>query len=123
MLGMVRLEDKKRIRNAIIKFIEDIKNAPQYNTLPWVTDKKGWYLHASYDNLEISVKFIEFLRMLEGFKFFCVIGRKRLGVFHNKHNQNETEFYFDVVYHLLKDRLKGDDLNQIYLSERGKSNQ
>ncbi len=123
ILGMVRLEDKKRIRAEIIKFIDDIKNDPLYNTLPCVTDKKGWYLHASYDNLEIRVKFIEFLRKLEGFKFYCVIGRKRLDVFHNKHNKNETEFYFDVVYHLLKDRLKGDDLNQIYLSARGKNNQ
>lgn len=123
MLGMIRLEDKKGIRNEIIKFTGEIKNDPLYNTLPCVNDKKGWYLHASYDNLEIRVKFIEFLRKLEGFKFYCVIGRKRLDVFHNKHNKNETEFYFDVVYHLLKDRLKADEPNQIYLSARGKGNQ
>ena len=99
-LGMIKIENKKLLRNAILNFMDEIKIDPLYNTLPCVTNKKGWYLHASYDNLEIQVKFIDFLRKLEGFKFYFVIGRKRLDLFHKKHNKNETEFYFDLVSNL-----------------------
>jgi hypothetical protein len=109
LIGIVKLEDKKIIRQAILQFMDEIKGDPLYNALPCVTDPKGWYLHASYDNLEIRVKFVEFLRKLEGFKFYCVIGRKRLDVFHKKHNRNETEFYFDLVTHLIKGRLDKEE--------------
>ncbi len=124
LIGMIKLEDKKGIRNAILSFIDELKNDPLYNTLPCITNPKGWYLHASYDNLEVQIKFIDFLRKLDGFKFYCVIGRKRLDVFHKKHNKNETEFYFDLVYHLLKDRLnKEDTFYQVFLSARNKNTQ
>ena len=124
LIGMIKLEDKKGIRNAILSFIDELKNDPLYNTLPCITNPKGWYLHASYDNLEVQIKFIDFLRKLDGFKFYCVIGRKRLDVFHKKHNKNESEFYFDLVYHLLKDRLnKEDTFYQVFLSARNKNTQ
>lgn len=124
LIGLVRLEDKKAVRTAIVSFMKELINDPLYNTLPCILDPQGWYLHASYDNLEVRVKFIDFLRRLPGFKFYCVIGRKRLDVFHKKHNKNETEFYFDLVYHLLKDRLnKHDTFYQIYLSARNKNTQ
>jgi hypothetical protein len=124
LIGIVKLENKKIIRQAILQFIDEIKNDPLYNSLPCVTDRKGWYLHASYDNLEIRVKFVEFLRKLEGFEFYCVIGRKRLDIFHKKHNRNETEFYFDLVTHLIKGRLdKEDTFYQVLLSARNKNTQ
>ncbi|MFP5040016.1 hypothetical protein [Parasediminibacterium sp. JCM 36343] len=64
------------------------------------------------------------MRKIEGFKFYCVIGRKRLDLFHKKHNKNETEFYFDLVYHLLKDRLNKEDVfYQVFLSARNKNTQ
>jgi hypothetical protein len=48
-----------------------------------------------------------------------VIGRKRLSTFQKKHNSNESEFYFDMVYHLLKDRLNDDGyFYQIILAGR-----
>lgn len=123
-LGMIKIENKKIVRNAILDFINDVKSDPLYNTLPCVINKKGWYLHASYDNLEIQVKFIDFLRKLDGFKFYCVVGRKRLNLFHSKHNKNETEFYFDLVSNLLKERLNNEnDFYQILLSARSKSTQ
>lgn len=124
IIGMVKMEDKTAIRSAIVAFMQDLLKDPLYNTLPCLQNPKGWYLHASYDNLEIQIKFIDFLRKLEGFKFYSVIGRKRLDVFHKKHNKNETEFYFDMVYHLLKDRLnKEDTFYQLFLSARKKNTQ
>lgn len=124
LIGIVKLEDKKAIRNAILQFMDDLRNDPLYNSLPCISDPKGWYLHASYDNLEVRVKFAEFLRTLEGFEFYCVIGRKRLDLFHKKHNRNETEFYFDLVTHLIKDRLDNEDtFYQVLLSARNKNTQ
>lgn len=124
IVGMVKLEDKKAIRSAILQFMDELKNDTLYNTLPCIKNPQGWYLHASYDNIEVQVKFVDFLRKLEGFKFYCVIGRKRLDLFHKKHNRNETEFYFDIVYHLLKDRLNTEDtFYQVFLSARNKNTQ
>ena len=49
----------------------------------------------------------------------AVIGRKRLSTFQKKHNNNESEFYFDMVYHLLKDRLNDEGyFYQIILAGR-----
>jgi hypothetical protein len=124
LIGIVKLEDKKAIRNAILRFMDELRNDPLYNSLPCISDPKGWYLHASYDNLEVRVKFAEFLRKLEGFEFYCVIGRKRLDIFHKKHNRNETEFYFDLVTHLIRDRLDNEDtFYQVLLSARNKNTQ
>jgi hypothetical protein len=124
LIGIVKLEDKRTIRNAILQFMDELRNDPLYSSLPCIGDPKGWYLHASYDNLEVRVKFAEFLRKLEGFEFYCVIGRKKLDIFHKKHNRNETEFYFDLVTHLIKDRLDNEDtFYQVLLSARNKNTQ
>ena len=61
---------------------------------------------------------------MEGFKFYCVIGRKRLDLFHKKYNKNETEFYFDLVSNLLKERLNNEaNFYQILSANRNKSSQ
>src|SRR6202008_4281078 len=67
LIGMVRLENKKITRDAILQFMEELRNDPLYKTLPCIKNEKEWYLHASYDNVEVRVKFAEFLRKLEGF--------------------------------------------------------
>jgi hypothetical protein len=124
LIGIVKLENKKGIRNAILSFMQELKNDPLYNTLPCMLSTKDWYLHASYDNLEVRVKFIEFLRKLNDFEFYCAIGRKRLDIFHNKHNRNESEFYFDLVTHLIKGQLNNENtFYQILLSARNKNTQ
>ncbi len=124
LLGMVKIEDKKTIRNAILDFIDDLRNDPLYNCLPCIKNPKGWYLHASYDNLEVQIKFTEFLRKLEGFQFYCVIGRKILDIFHKKHNSNDAEFYFDLVYHLVKNRLHDEErFHQVLLAAQQKNTQ
>ncbi|MEN9599918.1 MAG: hypothetical protein RL596_2239 [Bacteroidota bacterium] len=124
LIGLIKVEDKKAIRQAVLNFMQDLKSDPLYKDLPCITKSPKWYLHASYDNVEIQVKFVEFLRKLEGFKFYCVIGRKRLNLFATKHNNNESEFYFDMVHHLLKGRLTKDDtFYQVFLSARDKNTQ
>jgi hypothetical protein len=124
LIGIVKLTDKKAIRNAILQFMDELKNDPLYYTLPCINKSNGWYLHASYDNKEVQVKFADFLRKLDGFEFYCIIGRKELEIFHKKHNGNETEFYFDLVTHLIKNRLDCENtFYQILLSARNKNTQ
>lgn len=124
IIGMIKVEDKKAMRNSIVDFMDELKADPLYNTLPCITNPDGWYLHASYDNNEVQVRFCDFIRKLNDFKFYCIIGRKKLDLFQRKHNRNETEFYFDLVYHLIKDRLNEENTEyQIYLSARNRSSQ
>jgi hypothetical protein len=119
ILGMIILDDKPKIYHDIVNFQNELKKDPLYNSLPCIKDQKGWYLHARTDQLEIRAKFIEFLRKMENYRCYVVIGRKRLSTFQNKHNNNENEFYFDLVYHLLKDRLNNQEYYyQILLSSR-----
>jgi len=49
-----------------------------------------------------------------------VIARKDLSIFNKKHNNNPSEFYFDVLHHLLADQLTDPDtVYHLYLSQRG----
>src|ERR1700760_1192568 len=92
--------------------------------LPCLADPKSWYPHASYDNLEIRVRFAEFLRNLKGFEFNCVIGRKNLNIFNNKHHRSESIFYFDLITHLIKNKLDTENIfYQVLLSARKKNTQ
>ncbi len=119
LLGLIVVEDKKAVRDIVFHFQNEIKVDPLYNTLKCVSDPKGWYLHARNDQIDIRSKFTERLRKHDGYKSFVVIGRKRLSTFENKHNSNESEFYFDMVYHLLKDRMNDENYYyQIFLSGR-----
>ncbi len=124
LIGLIEVQDKKTIGKALLQFMEEIKSDPLYKDLPCITKTPNWYLHASYDNLEIQLKFVAFLRKLEGFKFYCVIGRKRLNLFASKHNNDESEFYFDMVHHLLRSRLTEEHTYyQVLLSARIKNTQ
>ena len=58
-------------------------------------------MHASKDHVEIRAKFIEFLRKEKDVKCYVAIGRKQPDIFHNKHNGNAAEFYFDLLNKLL----------------------
>ena len=100
--------------------MDNIKADNLYNSIPSITADKGWYVHARSDHPEIRAKFFELLRGLDGFKAHIVIAKKNLNIFTRKHNSNPTEFYFDVLHHLLNGKLhKSDYQYNLYLSQRG----
>ena len=100
--------------------MDAIKADSLYNSIPSVATDKGWYAHARGDHPEIRAKFFELLRNLQGYKAHIVIARKNLNIFTRKHNSNPTEFYFDVLHHLLNGRLKDTNCQyNLYLSQRG----
>ncbi len=122
-LGLVTLEDKKNIRKAVVDFQHEIHADPLYSGI-YSVKRPNWYLHARGDAPEIRAKFIELIRMLPGYEIYVVIGRKRLKTFENKHNSNEKEFYFDLVYHLLNGLFKDEYTDyRVFLSARESSTQ
>jgi hypothetical protein len=122
LIGMITTYNRVKLRKAVSDFMDSILSDPMYNTIPSIKDKNPWYLHAKDDHAEVRAKFFEYIRNLDGFKVYIIIGRKILDVFINKHNSNPTEFYFDMIKHLIKDRLNNpDEFYQIFLSQRGKN--
>jgi len=120
IIGMIETGNRKALRKAVIEFIDGIKGDSLYNSIPSVATDKGWYVHARGDHPEIRAKFFELLRNLEGYKAHIVIAKKELNIFNRKHNSNPTEFYFDVLHHLLNGRLHNSDCHyMLYLSQRG----
>jgi len=86
LTGMIVVENRKHLRNAVLDIKDQIEYDPLYKSLHSV--KPGWYLHAIEDHPDIRTKFINLLRELEGFKTFIVIGRKDVNRFQKLHHKN-----------------------------------
>lgn len=120
IIGMVETSDRKALRRPIIQFMDRIKSDILYNSIPSVASQKEWYVHARGDHPEIRIQFFEFIRTLHDIKANVVIARKDLSIFNKKHNNNPSEFYFDVLHHLLANQLTDPDtVYHLYLSQRG----
>lgn len=120
IIGMIETQDRRALRRAVVEFMDGIKSDSLYNSIPSIATDKGWYVHARGDHPEIRAKFFELLRNLEGFKTHIVIAKKDLNIFNKKHNNKPTEFYFDVLHHLLNGSLKdAASQHNLYLSQRG----
>lgn len=117
LIGMIAAEQRKTLRKSILTLKEEIEADPLYNTLHSI--KPGWFFHAIEDHPDIRSKFINHIRNLENFKTYIVIGRKDLNRFQTSHHSNPSEFYFDLLYHLVKDRLNNREFHyQIFLAKR-----
>jgi hypothetical protein len=120
IIGFIEAENRKSLRKEIVRFIENIKSDVMYNTIPSVAAGKGWYVHARGDHPEIRAKFFECIRNLKGYQAHIAIAKKDLEIFSRKHNNNATEFYFDVLHHLLKNKFTDSTCTyHLYLSQRG----
>jgi hypothetical protein len=120
IIGMIETSNRKALRKKVIEFMDSIKSDVLYNTIPSVNTKKEWYVHARVDHPEIRIKFIELLRQLPDYKAHIVIARKDLSIFNRKHNNNPSEFYFDVLHHLLENKMIDGNIHyKLYLSQRG----
>jgi hypothetical protein len=120
IIGMIETEDRKALRKSVVNFVKSIKTDNLYNAIPSVADEKGWHVHARSDHPEIRAKFFELLRNLDGYKAHIVVAKKNLDIFNRKHNNNPSEFYFDVLHHLLNGKLTDcSRFYNLYLSQRG----
>ena len=120
IIGMVETNNRKALRKAVIEFMDSVKSDVLYNSIPSVNAKKSWYVHARADHPEIRIKFIELLRQLPDYKAHLVVAKKILSIFNRKHNNNPTEFYFDVLHRLLANQMTDSNTHyKLYLSQRG----
>jgi hypothetical protein len=117
LMGMLETNTRKRLRKDVIYFQQSVLNNPMLKEIHSVQQKK-WFLHACKDHSDIRLKFFEFLQKLNYFSFYVVIARKIPAIFHNKHNSNPSEFYFDVVSKLIEQIEIKEHEYFLYLSKR-----
>lgn len=123
MLGALELENKKTIRKQVTDFENNIKNDVLFNQISSIAENPNWYLHAKDDFPDVRTKFFEMIRSMQGVKCHVALGRKRLDVFQNKHNGLESEFYYDLVYHLLKGKISDESVEyRLFLAARSNTN-
>jgi hypothetical protein len=122
ILGLVETSDRKSLGQAVLDFQQQILTDLLYRSIHSV-QKQGWFLHARGDHPEIRAEFFKFIRVYPDIRFHAVIARKDLSIFNRKHNNNPSEFYFDIVHHLLHGRFQSDCSHNIYLAQKQKNNQ
>ncbi len=113
-LGMITIKTNEKsnnintIRQKIQNLAQKIENSNYYNTVPSVKkriQKYGTFVfHAKDDIPEIRKEFLDLLLEIP-FTFQCVVVRKIPNLFIKKHNKKESEFYADLLAHLLKDKV------------------
>lgn len=120
IMGMVETTNRRALRKAIIEQREQILSDNLFKTIPSVSED-GWFFHAKDDHPEVRAEFFKFIRKYPDIRFHALIARKDIQLFARKHNNNATEFYFDVIKHLLEDSLKPNTQHNIYLAQKAKS--
>ncbi|GAB4044748.1 hypothetical protein [Spirosoma litoris] len=120
ILGLVETSDRKELEKAILEFQKHILTDSLYRSI-YTVQKPDWFLHARKDHPEVRSEFFKFIRTYSSIRFHAVIARKDLEIFNHKHNNNPSEFYFDLVHHLLQNRLTEDTAHKIYLAHKPKT--
>lgn len=120
ILGLIETSNRKILHKAVEAFCNELKQDVLFKSIPSLS-QPSWFLHAKNDHPEVRSEFFKFLRRYEGIRFHAVIARKDLSIFRKKHHNNASEFYFDVIKHLLQPLIKTDNQYSIYLSHKPKS--
>lgn len=124
ILGSVKFKQKLQpLRDEINNLEEEIVNDPYFKDIPSIqkkVNKNGFYFHATDDIPEVREKFYKFIKKLD-VSFEAVVGRKIYDIYNNQHNSKETEFYADLLSHLLKNKYEIGGKLVLNISERGKS--
>ncbi len=124
ILGMVKFHAPlEPIRQEIRRLQNQVANDPYFKEVPSIQKKKaeagGYYFHATDDPQEARKVFFDYLQSLD-FSFEAVVGRKIPEIFVHKHNSHESEFYADLLSHLLKNKLQGGGDLILDIAQRGK---
>ncbi len=124
ILGMVSFKSSLiDIRNKIIEMQNEVQKSKFYYKVPSVMkriQKGGFFYHAKDDLPELRKEFFDFILTLDC-TFQAVVGRKIISLFDKKHNGRETEFYADLLSHLLKDKFNKYSLLVVNVAERANS--
>lgn len=124
ILGMLHIkQDLQKVRQEIIILQQQIEQSRYYQSVPSVikrVQQGGFYFHAKDDIPEIRKDFFDYILQLD-IGFQAVAARKIVSLFEKKHNGKESEFYADLLSHLLKDKLQKQGRLVLNIAERGSS--
>ncbi|MEW5939741.1 MAG: hypothetical protein AB1750_08785 [Chloroflexota bacterium] len=123
ILGMVRFRSPLTpIRREIVQLQEQVANDRYFKDIPSIQKKKaspkGYYFHATDDTHEARKIFYDYISSLD-LSFEAVVGRKIPELFIRKHNSRESEFYSDLLSHLLKNKLQSEGDLVLNVAQRG----
>jgi hypothetical protein len=121
LLGMLSIhESLNTVRRRVIELQSDIVNDPYLMDIPSIKKKKnnkGYFLHAKDDVPEVRKMVFELIKSIDC-QFDAVVGKKEYSVYEKKHNGNQSEFYADILSHLLHDSLNGYDRLVLNIAHR-----
>lgn len=124
ILGLIKFRGPlEEIRQAIVKLQKEIESDSYYKGVPSIEKKKnsgGFYFHATDDPAEVRKTFFKFIKNLNC-SCEAVIGRKIPALYERKHNGNESEFYADMLSHLLKNKFHKEGKLILNIAQRGRS--
>ena len=124
ILGMVHFKEPlPPLRNRIKELQKTIESNEYYNSVMSVKkriDKSGFYFHAKDDIPEIRKEYFDFILGISC-SFQAIVGRKIISLFENTHQGKDTEFYADMLSHLIKDKLEKYPKLVLNIAERANS--
>jgi hypothetical protein len=126
MMGMVHVkEDLASARSKIRRFDKEIEESEFFRSFPSVMKsinhgRHGFYPHAKNDPAELRYEFFKLMLEDIDFSIQVVVGRKIPQIFERQHHGGESEFYADLLSHLLKDKSSISGL-VVDVAERGSS--
>ena len=117
------ISDLGPIRKKVLNLQDEIINDHYLNQIPSIKkkiNKGGFFFHATDDPPEVRQIFYKYIKSLNC-SLEIVVARKIISLFANKHNNRETEFYADVLSHLLKTKLRSGQKLVLNISQKGNS--
>jgi len=123
-LGMVKITGSVAdARRQIESLCQSVELDGYVNRIPSVMKRiqsGGFYFHAKDDPPEVRERLFRWIKDASC-SLEMVVGRKIPTLFARKHNGRDSEFYADLLSHLLKNKLKLGQRLVINVAERGKT--
>ncbi len=123
-IGMVKIsEELEPLRQQIRQLEREIEGDAYLNRIPSIAKqiaRGGFHLHAKDDPPEVREKFYHLIQGMDC-SLEMMVARKIPALFARKHGSNESEFYADVLSHLLKNKLKLGEKLVLNIAARGNS--
>lgn len=123
-LGMVKFSGAiAAAREELRQLCRSVERDEYLNSIPSVAKRMragGFYFHAKDDVPEVRERLFKWIRGADC-SLEMVMGRKIPELFVRKHHGKDSEFYADLLSHLLKTKLKMGQRQVITIAERGKT--
>jgi hypothetical protein len=124
IIGMLKVsEPLPALRAAITAEQAAVMTDAYVNRIPSVAKKNGrggFYFHAKDDPQEVRAAFFRFIATRH-VTFEAVVARKIPDLFRRKHHDRESEFYADLLSHLIKNKLRASGRLVLNIAHRANS--